>query len=677
MPWQRQSVGVPVARCARHSDDFFAALVEQRLPQMRSRLINALQLGRQPQPDLARVVDTIVLEGHQALEQADLRSVTRSPLLRRIGIGLGAVLAVWLLYGVTGGPAVRASVVRVLLPWSATPPYTFTQLELQPAAPQRLLAGTPLNIECTARDRTGAAPPERAVIQWTDNAGRAGRADMRPAGPGKFAHTFDAVDNSFSLTVSAGDATSQPLTVQVDPRPRIEQLSAVLHHPEYTGLPAESIADFDGYIQALPGTRVEITAKTNKDLRSLQLAIAPSTSSATGELLAGRQGGDARTWTVTLDVRESGSYHFKLLDSQDYAVDSQSQYAISLLADEPPTIALTRPGRDLQLPPDATLTFEIMAQDRYGLGPVRLLASRSESEQPKTIGEWPGEGQPQRQLNATLTKSVSELGLRAGDHLQYWAAAEDRNPGTSEHPGPGKSQTRVYHLIILSPQQAEQLLNQQIGDYSQAIAELIKLQRQNRGETATLLPAAGLVERQGIIIRQSQRVADVMQKTAFPAQTIIDELRDLAAGPMATVLSQLEGYRDATELGAGRRLTEQSLPIQDDIIRRLEAIQMRLDRNAEAQRTLKKLEQEDPQAAKAVTAKLTQLSKDLDKFLADLKDLEDKYDRMPKRGEKKRRPRTSRPWPMPNIAWTVGSNGPRATSTNWPSCRATWARTRA
>ncbi|HEY1784748.1 MAG TPA: hypothetical protein VGG30_04335, partial [Pirellulales bacterium] len=292
---------------------------------------------------------------------------------------------------------------------------------------------------------------------------------------------------------------------------------------------------------------------------------------------------------------------------------------------------LVRPGRDLVLPPEASVEFAVTAQDRYGLGAVRLVARINDSELLKTLQEWPAAEQPVRQAEVKTSKTLVDLGLKSGDHLQYWATAEDRNPGTPEQPGPGRAQSRVFHLSVVSPQQAEQILNQQINDYSKAIAELIKLQRQNRGETATQLPAPGLVERQGLIVRQTGRIADVMQQAAFPAVSIIDELRDLAADPMAKALTALEGYRDAADPPAGQKLAESSLPIQDEILRRLEAMQLRLDRDDQMQRALKKLEKDDPQVAKQVKTKLEQLGKDLDSFLVDLKDLEDKYERMPKR----------------------------------------------
>jgi hypothetical protein len=609
----------------KHTDDYFAALVEQRSPGAGNRIINALQLGRDDQPAIARLVEAIVFQGQEAMDAVSPSQVVASRALKRGGIALGLVAIAWLLYGAFGGPAVAVSTTRVLLPFASISPFSYVQLSLKPDAPQRLLEGSPLTIQAATSDRTGAAPPDRATLQWTDALGRSRRFDMKPAGDGNFVHTFDSVDIGMSVVVSAGDAGSQPLVVAVDPRPRIDSMSAVVHLPVYTAMPDEAIKDFDGPLSALPGSTVDLSVKTTKDLQSLTMMVDAA-------LVSFKQGADARTWSLSFPVDKPGSFRLMMHDTQGYDVEAPNTYTVALLRDEPPAVAITKPGRDLHLAPDAALNFEITAQDRYGLGAVRLLGKLSENGETKILHEWPGDQpKPQRQAAFNLPQTVGELGLKAGDHLQYWATAEDRNPGTKELPGPGKAQTRVYHLLIVSPQSAEKILNQQVGDYAKAIGEVLKLQRQNRSETAGMVAAAGLVTRQGIILRQTLRIADVMQQQAFPALTIIDDLRDLASGLMPKALAALEGYRDATELTAQKQFVDSAVPPQDQIIARLEAMLLRLDRNEQVAAKLKKMEKENPDAAKQIEAKLQALKSDLEKFVTDLKDLNEKYEKMPKR----------------------------------------------
>ncbi len=609
-----------------HTDDYFASMIELRSPSAKNRIINALQLGRTPQPAVARLIEAIVSQGAEAMDAIDASAVVGSPLLKRAAAGLGCVAAIGLLYAALSGPAMAASTMRVLLPFASISPFTYTTLKVTPDQPQRLLEGSPLTITAVASQRNGERGPDHATLQWSDAMGRSRRLEMKTAADGSFSYTFPAVDASMSLIVLCGDAASAKLPITVDPRPRIDAMSVTYHLPAYTAAEDETIKDFDGHIQALAGTVANLTVKTNKDLQTLALSLK---GAAPLEMKAGV---NTRTWSIALPITAAGSYHLKMLDVQGYEVDAPATYTIALLRDEPPGIAITHPGRDLSIPPEASITFEIAAQDRYGLGPVRLLGKKVENAAPKVLAEWANDGaKPPRQVTLALTRSVKELGLQPGDHLQYWATAEDRNPGTAEAPGPGRAQTRVFHLIVLNAAQAQQVLGQQLGDFATAIREVIKLQRQNRGETATMLAATGLVDRQGLIIRRTQLVADVMQKSAFPGQTIIDELRDLAADPMAKVLSDLEGYRDSTQHETGKQLAAASLPLQDKIVERLEAILLRLDRDDLVAHKLKKMEQDNAPAAKQVTAKLQQLSKDLDKFLTDMKDIDEKYEKMPKR----------------------------------------------
>ncbi|HEY1786094.1 MAG TPA: hypothetical protein VGG30_11115, partial [Pirellulales bacterium] len=308
-----------------HSHDYFAALVEQNTPRLHGRIINAVQLGREKTPAMAKVVDAIVLEGQEALETVDLRTVTRSAWLGRLAALLAATGLVWLVYAWIGGPAVSVSARRVLLPWAPIEPFAYTQLELRPAEPQRLLEGSPLAVEATARDRTGAAPPERASIAWRDAAGRERRVEMKPAADGNFTYMFPAVESSLTLWVSAGDATSPPLAVAVDPRPRIVGMSAAIHPPAYTGQEEHKIEAFDGQIEVLPGTNVELTVETSKDLRSLVL------ETDAGQSLAFHPVGEenARQWQGTLEVLKAGWYRLKMVDVQHYEVDAPIDYRIA------------------------------------------------------------------------------------------------------------------------------------------------------------------------------------------------------------------------------------------------------------------------------------------------------------------------------------------------------------
>ena len=89
--------------------------------------------------------------------------------------------------------------------------------------------------------------------------------------------------------------------------------------------------------------------------------------------------------------------------------------------------------------------------------------------------------------------------------------------------------------------------------------------------------------------------------------------------------------RGLSEAGEARSFAERSLPVQDEIIAELEAIQQRLDRADQTRRRLKKSKEDEPDKTKQVTDQLDKVGADLDAFLGDLREIEEQYEKMPAR----------------------------------------------
>ena len=261
-----------------------------------------------------------------------------------------------------------------------------------------------------------------------------------------------------------------------------------------------------------------------------------------------------------------------------------------------------------------------------------MLGKVNDATEGRVIREWPNAGAPERRVEVTLGQTMEELGLAGGDRMQYWARAVDRNPGLGEGgDGPGIAETRRYYLLVLTAEQAAALLEKQLADYAKVIVELIRLQRVNRAETAEGKPGEALVGRESLIRRQALQLADIMDRSAFPGGTVVAELRGLGDGAIAEVIGLLESYRDALTAEAGKGFAERSLPIQDEIIEALEGLLARLDRNEQVRKYLKKLKEAEPVKHGELTGVLANLAENLDAFLSDLRELDEKYEKLPKR----------------------------------------------
>jgi len=604
----------------RHGDDYFAALVESRNPTLGNRLINALQLGRAADDRSQRVIDRIVADGVKALDDVDPTGSVASPRLKQSSLAAGGAVVLLIAVLLVLGPGARTSLARVLLPWSSTPPFTWTQVTIDPDEPVRVLEGEAVTIDA----RVGGRPVEQVILEVRDAAGERRAHAMRAIDDATFRHRFPAVDRSFTFAAIAGDGRSESGQIIVDARPRIVERSATITPPPYTGREAKPIFDFDGHAQVLPTSRLDVTFTANKDLDQLELLF------DSGRVISA-ESRDPRTWHASFTVTESMSYRIRMFDAQGYEVTTAAAYSVTLRHDLPPRVSITAPGKDLQLRPEASLTFETVARDDVGLASVKLLGQRDRAGEPFVIAAWPAgdasDQTPRRDATLRHTARVGELGLEPGSLLEYWAAAVDTNTVT----GPGQTTTRKYTLIVLTPSQSQQLLDEQLTDYAKVVEQLLAWQRRNRAETEAMQPAAPLIERQSLILERTARLADLMRRTAFPAETIITSLDTLAADLMPPAVTQLEAYRDAPTEELRDAASATAITTQDRIITQLEALLERLDRSARVRKRLKQLERDDPEAHQKVLDAVEKISEKLDEFAVELNDLEERYEKMPKR----------------------------------------------
>ncbi len=602
----------------RHSDDFFAALLEQRATGLSNRLINALQLGRNSGA-APHLVEAIINDGAAAVENIEPGRVTATQVLPRAAVAMGAVLIVAILYLLLAGAAATTSLARVMLPFANIAPFTQTQVDivLPASSPVPLLEGTPLTIEVQLKGRETDA----AELIWKDQVGIQRVIAMRRADGGLFTHTFESVSAPGSFFVRAGDGRSDDIAVHVISRPRIAELQASIKPPAYTGRDAHHVERFDGHIVALPRSTAVLTIRTTKPLRSLTLTGMDQTVDFHTE-------GDDTTWIGMLAVERNDTYRIQLRDREGYEVEDPATYTISLQRDASPTVAITQPGRDVQVRPGESLLVQVMAQDDLGVAEVRLLGQYSaSSDAPRPLAEWRHETRGMQRVTHGFTATVEELGLMPGDRFEYWAQVMDH----LDVPGANRAESRRYNIVVVSPQTADQMMAMQLADYAKVIEQLIKAQRQNRAETADLKPAVGLIQRQASIRDQTLKLTELMRRNAFPARTMIDELEALGSGAMAQVITGLEGYRDAMALDDGKRLTVATLPVQDHIVTSLEDILERLHRGDQVRKTLKKIERNDPVAHRQTLAIAAKLAADLDSFLTDMKQFDDHFDKMAKR----------------------------------------------
>ncbi|MFO0930922.1 MAG: DUF4175 family protein [Gemmataceae bacterium] len=463
-----------------------------------------------------------------------------------------------------------------------------------------------------------------------------------PSGDGTFRHTVGQAVASFEYYITAGDGRSPVFQVEVVRPPQVAKLAVVYTYPAYTGLPPRRIDGSDGEVAAVAGTAVRLELTPTKPLRTARL-VTRGDARRGSETIDMEKAGDAHTagfvvWTPTAKptpeiagktLLVAPSAYQLHLDATDGSSNADPLWrAVILRPDAPPELVLRAPDDRLSVKSDAALPLAVDARDDFGLATVRLLYRVNAEPAVRELVRFDyAGGPPKRETADRYEWRLGSSGLKVGDRVEYWAEATDRNVVT----GPGRAESRRFRLEVVNPLDAVAKLDTRIRDYVKELRDLLALQRTNRAETAGGAAAAGLVTREVEVRRRTGLLARSIEADGVPVFTVVDALDRLAAGPIADAVRLLESARDSRNDELAKRDRAASLPVQDAIIKELEELLVRLQRNEDAKKALRKLAKDDPKSHKIATGVLTELIKSLDKLLKDQTETAGKFERLPKK----------------------------------------------
>ncbi len=249
---------------------------------------------------------------------------------------------------------------------------------------------------------------------------------------------FD-LDKNTEYFVEANGVRSDRFHVNVTDLPYVRQIDLEYQFPEHTGLAPQKVED-GGDVAALRGTKVVVTVHPTvrvpggvlhvegKEPVPLELAGAGGSSPGEEALL-----------TASLNVEEDGFYRIELQGFDGQLRPSSPDYAIEALSDQPPSVTITKPGRDTKVSPIEEVFSEVKAEDDYGLAKVDLVYSVNGTKE-KTVTLYQGRGK--KDMVAGHTFFLEDFDLKPGDFISYYARATD----TDVVSGPQKATTDIYFI---------------------------------------------------------------------------------------------------------------------------------------------------------------------------------------------------------------------------------------
>lgn len=200
---------------------------------------------------------------------------------------------------------------------------------------------------------------------------------MFPEPSGKWRTVLTGVTLSGRYFVRAGRSRSHHFRLDVVTTPKLSEVHCRVEMPEYTRRPP-----YDGPLPAagltgLPGTRVELIARSNRPLASgqLQLVLGNATSTVTMQPTSAGAAEVAGSFTITA----AGKFVVGVTDVDGTPSTETMAGVITLMHDDTPFVRILRPPAISLATPEATLPVQIGGEDDFGIVRLQLFRSLNDS----------------------------------------------------------------------------------------------------------------------------------------------------------------------------------------------------------------------------------------------------------------------------------------------------------
>ncbi|MGD0337377.1 MAG: DUF4175 family protein [Bacteroidota bacterium] len=426
------------------NDDLtLAEKVGKKYPQIKDHFRNALEILEEQRQHTARysslLIDAVLNDLERELQAVDISRVMDYSIPFRLMKYATGVVVVFVLFCLILPVTLRDTSYRLLHfseSFAAPLPFAF---EILPGN-KEIVKGEAVDIVVRLR---GEQQKDLELYTRTEGQTLLERIALHRDSSGKFLWHSPILKNSFEYYAQKDEIKSDIYTITVVDRPVIKALRVRLHPPAYTGIPDQILDDNIGDISALCGTRATLNLSANKEIARAFIAFSDYTRH---ELFP--QGTDVTgSFTIKKDLR----YHCELQDEKGIVNIDPISYSIRSMPDEPPTVAITVPGRNIDLNDNMQVALLMNIHDDYGFSrlQVRYRLSQSKYEKPEETFSTIDIPLPAKRgkekgidLAVPFLWDLSSLRLASEDVVTYYAEVYDNDAIG----GPKIARTREYTL---------------------------------------------------------------------------------------------------------------------------------------------------------------------------------------------------------------------------------------
>jgi len=362
-----------------------AIAFEQRFPELRQKLISALQLGRKADAGELRneseaMVRLLLQDARKHVQEVPHRRLLNPVQTSKVWAAAAGVAVIVLLGAANNAAATGVFLQRMLGLDVAYPRATNLHLIPPEGDDYRLSAGPDSNtmrVTLAAGSdlpivvRVEGEVPKQVFMIVHGGRGMARQNAMTRRGEDRFRHVFRRVAGDFVFHAAGGDDPRGDLTVQVKTLqpPRVETIQALVHYPAYTGMaPTTQVG---GTVEALIGSSIQLDVSVTEDIGKAALTFHESGRKPIDLVptVITDDAGPRTVYRATLVHTQSDRYQVELVGKAGLTNPHPGTYHLLAVPDHAPVGNVLAPENDNLnvVLPDGIIPIRIQAGDDFGL----------------------------------------------------------------------------------------------------------------------------------------------------------------------------------------------------------------------------------------------------------------------------------------------------------------------
>lgn len=256
---------------------------------------------------------------------------------------------------------------------------------------------------------------------------------------------------------------SSEYSINIQLRPRFEQLELTVIPPSYTNLDTLSYSYPFSKIQAHYGSEIRLKSVVNKPVEQLKML-----RTLQGDTLLSADASSSQTFTFDWQLTDQDTVSFQMTDSAGLGNRNNFRFVIESREDQYPFVELVEPQEDLQMKSAEVIDLQYEANDDFGLTSASLRYELQRAFSDRVEKNSINLSKPVSNKLQSYSWDLPSLDLKPRDVVTYWVEVGDNDPFN----GPKISETQKRTITLSSMAEYLDELDAQESDVSETLEEV-------------------------------------------------------------------------------------------------------------------------------------------------------------------------------------------------------------